>query len=138
MTPFPHHYRVSFTAGQLLAPPRAPIAAGAPPQFGGDEHVWSPEELLAGAALACLWTTFQALARRDKLEVAAWDGQALAVLDRGLPVPVFTAITLTVAIRVAAGEEDRARALIAKAERQCIVSFALKTPVAIDVTVTPA
>jgi organic hydroperoxide reductase OsmC/OhrA len=136
MMPFPHHYRVTLANRQLLAPPRVPIDAGPPPQFGGDEHRWSPEELLVGAVLECLWTTFEAFARRDKLQVNDWTGAGLATLDRGPHVPVFTSIALAVSVRVAAGDEERARTLLRKAEQQCIISQALNVPVIVDVTVT--
>ncbi len=67
MTPFPHQYIVTLADGELRAPPRAPIAAGPPPQFDGSDRVWSPEELLVAATLECLWTTFENLARRQGL-----------------------------------------------------------------------
>jgi organic hydroperoxide reductase OsmC/OhrA len=135
MTPFPHQYRVSLADRQLLAPPRDPIAAGPPPQFGGSDHAWSPEELLAGAVLECLWTTFEAFARRDELQINEWFGSVLAILDRGRPVPVFTEIKLSVAMRVAPGDEARARAVLEKAEHACIISNALKTPVTLEATI---
>jgi organic hydroperoxide reductase OsmC/OhrA len=135
MTPFPHEYRVSLANRQLLAPPRSPIAAGPPPQFGGSDRSWSPEELLAGAVLECLWTTFEAFARRDGLQVEEWFGSVLAILDRGRPVPVFTEIRLSVAMRVMPGEEARAGAVLEKAEQACIISHALKIPVTLDSTI---
>ena len=134
MTPFPHRYSVALADGKLTAPPRAPIAIGPPPQFGGSELVWSPEELLVGAALECLWTTFVALARRDQL-VAGFAGTGVGVLDKGAPVPVFTSITLSVELTVAAAHEDRARALLASAERRCIIAHALTIPIVLEVTV---
>jgi hypothetical protein len=83
IAPFPHTYTVALEDRQLRAPPRAPIAAGPPPQFGGSADVWSPEELLVAAALECLWTTFEAYASREQLAVARWSGRGTAVLDRG-------------------------------------------------------
>ena len=135
IAPFPHRYTVRLADKQLLAHPRAPIAAGAPPQFGGSETVWSPEELLVAAALECLWTTFEAYARRDKLEVRTWAGTGTAVLEKGAPVPTFSSITLRVELGVAAGDEDRARRLVETAESRCIVANALKVPIALDIDV---
>lgn len=137
--PFPHHYTVALADGQLTAPPRAAVAAGAPPQFGGVDTVWSPEEMLVGAALTCLWTTFVAYARRDQLEVARWSGRGEAVLvrgEQGAP-PTFTQITLTVELTVAAADAERARALLITSEERCIISHALKVPVALQIEVHP-
>ena len=139
--PFPHRYEVELRDRALHAPPRAPIAAGGPPQFGGSDQVWSPEELLIGAVLECLWTTFQAYARHDGLEIRGWSGRALGILDRGAGVggvPTFTSITLAPEIVVAAGDEERARKLIATAEDRCIISRALRVPVTVEATIRAA
>lgn len=140
MSPFPHRYNVSLSHRTLSAPPREPIAVGPPPQFGGNDRDWSPEELLVGATLECLWTTFEALARRQGLNIGDWAGTGVATLDRGAPLPTFTSIALTVELEVGAGDEERARAVLDKAERGCIISNALKVPVTLVATVvsTPA
>jgi organic hydroperoxide reductase OsmC/OhrA len=136
MMPFPHRYTVTLSNRTLQAPPREPIALGPPPQFGGSDRVWSPEELLIGATLECLWTTFEALARRSGLAIHDFTGAGIGILDRGSPVPAFTAIELNVHVRVDAGEEQRARTLLAKAEQACIISHALNVPVKLDATAT--
>lgn len=135
IAPFPHRYTVRLVDRQLVAPPRAPIAAGSPPQFGGTDSVWSPEELLVAAALECLWTTFDAHARHDALAVHDWTGTGVAVLDKGSPVPKFTSITLRVELAVAPGDEDRARRLLQTAEQRCIISNALSVPVTLEASV---
>src|SRR5690606_26909578 len=60
IAPFPHRYIVELEAGKLASLPRQEILVGAPPQFGGTDTVWSPEELLVGAVITCLQTTFDA------------------------------------------------------------------------------
>lgn len=136
--PFPHRYEVRLADRALTAPPRAPIAAGPPPQFGGSDDVWSPEELLIGAALECLWTTFEAYARRDRLEVRGWSGHAIGVLDRSAGVPAFTSITLTVDLLVPPGDEVRAKDLLEVAEDRCIIARALRVPVVVEAKVRHA
>jgi len=135
LAPFPHRYTVRLAGGLLSAPPRAPIAAGPPPQFGGTDDVWSPEELLVASALLCLETTFDAFARRERLEVVEWRGAATGVLDKSAQGPGFTAIQLTVELEVPPGSEAQARAVLEKAERSCIISRALKAPVTLEVSV---
>jgi organic hydroperoxide reductase OsmC/OhrA len=133
--PFPHRYEVSLLDRQLHAPPRRPIAAGPPPQFGGTDQVWSPEELLVAAVLECLWTTFEAYARRDALEVRDWSGTGVAILDKTAAGPAFTSITLSVSLSVGASDQERAHRLLATAEKHCIISNALRTPVTLEATV---
>ena len=129
---FPHRYTVSLVDRQLVAPPRAPIAAGSPPQFGGSDTVWSPEELLVAAVLECLWTTFEAYARHDALAVHGWSGTGVAVLEKGAPVPRFTSITLRVELVVTESDAERARRLLQTAEERCIISRALNVPVTLE------
>lgn len=138
IAPFPHRYSVSLSNRQIEAPPRAPIAAGPPPQFGGVDSDWSPEELLVAAALECLWTTFEAYARRDALQVRSFISRGTAVLEKGTaaePIPAFSSIVLQVELRVAAGDEERALRLLQTAEQRCIISNALRVPVTLEATV---
>jgi organic hydroperoxide reductase OsmC/OhrA len=134
---FPHRYSVALEDRRLSAPPRMSIAVGPPPQFGGSDEVWSPEELLVGATLECLWTTFEAYARRDKLAFAGWSGTGVGVLDKGPTGPVFTSITLSVELEVAAGDVERAQRLLTTAEHHCIISNALRVAVAVQATIRP-
>ena len=135
--PFPHRYSVTLEDRQLVAPPRARIAAGAPTQFGGSDEVWSPEELLVGATLECLWTTFEAYARHDELEHTGWRGTAVGVLDKGATGLGFTSITLSVEMSVAAVDVERARRVLDSAEKHCIVSNALRVPVTVEAAIRP-
>lgn len=130
--PFPHTYSVRLQDRRLGAPPRAPIAVGAPPQFGGSNEVWSPEELLVGAVLECLWTTFEAYARHEQLEVIGWLGTGTGILDKTPTGPQFTSITLAVQLSVAAADRERAQRILATAEKHCIISNALRIAVKVE------
>lgn len=135
ISPFPHHYDVALAEGVLTSGSRAPIAAGPPPQFGGSDRVWSPEELLVASVLECLWTTFDAYARHEGLPVGGWAGRGSGVLEKGKPVPMFSTIALEIELTVAAVDEERARRLLATAEQRCIITNALKAPVTVAITV---
>jgi organic hydroperoxide reductase OsmC/OhrA len=138
IAPFPHHYSVTLDHDTLAAEPRAAIRTGPPPEFGGDDAAWSPEHLLVSAALACLKTTFDAYAGRERIMVHAWRGTATGVLAKGRGGPVFTSIDLAVELVTAPGDEARAQAVLATAERNCIVSRVLSAPVHVTSKVTAA
>jgi organic hydroperoxide reductase OsmC/OhrA len=138
IAPFPHSYSVTLAADELTAGPREPIVTGAPPQFGGTEAVWSPEHLLIAAALTCLKTTFDAYARREKIAIHHWRGTGTGVLAKGRTGPTFTAIELAVDILTDPGDEARAEAVLAVAERNCIISQTLTAPVHVTGTVKAA
>jgi len=129
VAPFPHHYFATLAGDQLSAPALPSISIGAPPQFGGRDAVWSPEQLLLGAVLSCLKTTFDAYAARARVRVAAWRGTASGTLDKGSGGPVFSSIQLSVEIETASGDGAQAKALLESAENHCIVSRALVVPV---------
>jgi len=133
--PFPHRYEVALELGQLAAPPRAPIRAGAPPQFGGSDIVWSPEELLLGAVLLCVKTTFDAYVARQTLPILAWSGRIAGTLDKGAHGPEFTSIQIELEIATTQGHDARVRDLVRTVERSCIISRALKPQVAISADV---
>jgi len=136
IAPFPHTYSVTLTGDELTEGSRGAIRAGAPPQFGGTEDVWSPEHLLVAAALLCLKTTFDAYARREQLAIHGWRGTGTGILAKGKEGPVFTAIELAVEIDTVPGDEARVEALLATAERHCIISRALDVPVHLKGTFT--
>lgn len=138
IAPFPHRYAVTLDHDTLAAGPRPPVPVGPPPEFGGDDTVWGPEHLLVGAALACLKTTFDAYARRERIAVHAWRGTATGVLAKGREGPVFTTLELEVELVTDPGDEARARAVLDTAERSCIVSRALSAPVHVTSKITAA
>lgn len=136
IAPFPHEYTVSFDDGALRADPRPPIPAGPPPQFGGTDKVWSPEELLVAAVLLCVKTTFDAFALGEKLAVKQWRGTGTGTLVKSATGPVFSGVSLRVELVVPAGEEEHARQVLERAERRCIISAAIKAPVTLLVSVS--
>lgn len=139
IAPFPHHYAVSLNNdGTLGVSDRPSIASGAPTQFGGSGREWSPEELLVGAVVACLKTTFDAYARRATLFVGGWNATADGVLEKSRTGPIFTVIRLHVDVNVNTGEEARAEEVLRRAERDCIISAAIKAPIELTMTVTGA
>lgn len=136
IAPFPHTYAVTLVNDQIMADGRTEIRAGAPPEFGGNADVWSPEHLLAASALLCLKTTFDAYARRQKVQVHGWRGSATLTLVKGRVGPDVASIDLVVELVTEAGDEARAQATLESAERDCIVKRALAATVHLTSTVT--
>ncbi|HZJ63793.1 MAG TPA: OsmC family protein [Kofleriaceae bacterium] len=127
--PFPHRYSVTLSDALLTAEPRPAIAVGAPPQFGGTDEVWSPEDLLVGAVLLCVKTTFDAFARKAGLAIHSWIGKATGVLDKGSAGATFTSVRIELDIETDSGAESRVRDLLGPVERACIISRAIRAPV---------
>ncbi len=138
--PFPHRYEahVKLEApgqGLLSGPGLPPLRGGPPPQFGGAPGLWSPEHLLLSAANLCLMTTFLSVAARARLSVSGYESRAAATLDKTAEGLVFTEIALEVSVWVAEPDREKAETLLVSAKKYCIVSNALKVPVAVKSTV---
>jgi organic hydroperoxide reductase OsmC/OhrA len=120
--------------GQLNTPKRPPVPIGAPPEFGGSENAWSPEQLCVGAVNACVMATFLAVAANSKLVFRAYSATATGTLEtvegRG---PVITRVVIKP--RVIVGPDvDRGRVerILKLAEKNCYVSNSLHSEVTLE------
>jgi len=131
MHPYPHVYRVSVAApteGEVTLSgtdlPDMPLTA--PPEFDGPPGYWSPETLLTGSIASCFILSFRAIARASKLDWTHLAADVEGVLERVEGVTRFTRITVRGRLTVPAGvDAAKARTLMEKAERVCLVSNSL-------------
>lgn len=144
MHPFPHRYRVE-AAGEAEGSVRVsglglpPLSTGVPTQFGGPGEQWSPETLLVAAAADCFILTFRAIAQSSKLPWGRLACTGEGVLDRVDGVTRFTGLALTARLTLPpGGDAEKARRLLEKAERACLVtnSLALERTLACEVSVS--
>ena len=106
----------------------APVAAYLP-EFGGNGKEWSPETLLCAAIADCFVLTFRGIARASKLTFADVACDVAGKLDRVDGQLRFTGFTLRARLAVPPDtDEARARALLEKAERGCLISRSLAAP----------
>ncbi len=115
------------------------INFAAPPEFGGEPGLWTPEHLLLGAVATCYVATFRAIAERSKLNVAGLDVQAAGTIEKDEGGFRFTEIVLRPVITVDREEDcDRAHRISEKAERACLVSRSLSSKISMQVKVETA
>jgi peroxiredoxin-like protein len=129
-----HAYRVAawWTSGQtgLAKSDSAPNAIHftAPPEFGGLEGRWTPEELLLAAIASCYTTTLRAIAGNAQFDFADLQVEASGTVRKADSGYRFTQIVVRPNLKIASGEErDRALDLLKRAEKLCLVSRALGT-----------
>ena len=108
------------------------INFAAPPEFGGEPGLWTPEHLLLGSVITCYVSTFRASAEKSKLEFPGLEVFAEGVVQKQEGGLRFAEIVLRPVITLAS-EEDRERAqrLVEKAERICLVSRSLSCKVSV-------
>lgn len=144
MTPLPHRYEVQLTGGPAgyaaLTTPGVPaLRTASPPEYDGPGDAWSPEHLLLAAVESCFLFTLRAVARASQLEFVSLELHAAGVVDRQEHVTRFIGITLHPKLTVRPGT-DHARVIriLEKAEKNCLVSASLSTPVRLEPEIVEA
>lgn len=134
MKDLPHQYFVtargaSTGAVDLSSPGVANLHSEPPPEFGGSGAEWSPETLLCAAVADCFLLTFRAVARAAKIEYVDLACDVAGKLDRVDGQLRFTHFVLRARLAVPPGSDaSRARAMLEKAERGCLISRSLAAP----------
>jgi len=128
---YPHHYVVDATARatgdvSLSAAGLPPLQTAPPPQFDGPGDRWSPETLFVAAVADCFILTFRAIARASNLSWTALRCATEGQLERVEGVTRFTQMALRARLTVPPGTDaDRARRLLEKAEKTCLITNSL-------------
>jgi organic hydroperoxide reductase OsmC/OhrA len=119
-------------AASLDGLPELDVAS--PPEFDGPQGVWSPEHLFVASLAACLMTTFRAIAAASGVEVLEYQDRATGRLiladDRLYRIE---RVTLRPEIVIADADQlDKARRLLDKAERACLISRSVNSHIELD------
>ena len=132
MKSYPHRYLAS-AAGRsddtvmLTSPSLASLPTAAPPEFDGPGGLWGPETLLTATVSDCIVLTFRAVARASHFEWLALECRTEGELDCIGGVTQFTRFATLARLTIPPGASaDRARQLLEKAERGCLVANSLR------------
>jgi len=138
MKPLPHRYSTRIAGGPAgyatLSSGGVPDLRTAPPlDFDGPGDAWSPEQLLLAAVASCFLLTFRSVAQASRLEFVSLSVDAEGVVDRVNGVTRFTEIVLRPRVALPAGADlVRVQRALEKAERACLVSASLDTPIRLE------
>ena len=131
---------VSWTSGKegrLHAGGKPEIMMSTPPEFGGPQNVWSPEDLLAGSVGSCVMTTSVFFLEKSGVKLLSYLSNATATMEKTKEGLAFTEISVDVSIAVEdEGDIEKAEAALRKGEAACPVSKALKCGVSLKTRVT--
>jgi organic hydroperoxide reductase OsmC/OhrA len=142
-----HDYQVEITStglktGRLTAAaddlPALDVAS--PPEFDGPEGVWSPEHMFVASLAACLMTTFRAVAAASRVEILEYEDRVTGRLVQG-PDRLYRIERVAFRPRIVladAGQVDKARRLLAKAERACLISRSVNCQIVLDASILTA
>lgn len=144
MEPFPHHYTVELAATptgsvELMAEKLPSIRSAPPLEFDGPGDQWSPEDLLVASVIDCFALTFRAIANASHLSWSSLQCRAEGSLDRIEHVSRFVSMRIVAELTVPPGEDtERAKRLLEKAEKTCLITNSLDLHVELDAKVTVA
>jgi peroxiredoxin-like protein len=141
MHEFPHHYVVEASATPdsnvgLDSPGLVRIDTAGPAEFGGPGDLWSPETLLVAAVADCFILSFRAIARKARFEWKSLVCDVVGDLDQVDGVTQFTGFSMRAVLEIPEeSEESRARRLLEKAERHCLITNSLKAGTELEVDI---
>lgn len=131
-----YHTAVKWTdqrKGVMSCTGKPDVQVATPPEFKGHEDIWSPEDLFVASANVCLMTTFLAVAERAGLAFSAYESTAEGRLELVEGKFQFTTITIRPSITLKSGNDAaKAKELIEKAERNCLISNSMKATVTLE------
>jgi len=115
------------------------INFAAPPEFGGEPGLWTPEHLLVASVSTCFVSTFRAVAEASKVEFDGVEIETEGMIEKLEGGFRFTKITLRPQVLIH-DEKDRERVgrLLEKAERVCLVSRSLACTIVLDAKIMVA
>ena len=144
MHPFPHVYQVTASGAadgllKTMSPGLPTFMAAPPAEFDGPGDQWSPETLLCAALADCLILTFRAVARGSKFEWKNLACQVKGTLSKETDGLWFTHVDTAATLTVPMGADvERAKQLVEKAEKSCLLSNSLRATRALTVKVVTA
>jgi len=120
--------------GILRAEGLPALEFASPAEFQGRDDRWTPEHLYVAAAETCLLTTLLAIAELSKLEIARYHCQARGKLEKVEGTGyLITEIVLQPKVQVRReADVARARQLLEKAEKNCLISKSMRTIVRVE------
>jgi len=116
--------------GAVVSPGKHDVIVGSPPEFKGEEGLWSPEDLLVGALNTCLMLTFLAYAKHKGLEVVAYESHADGLLENVEGKYRVTQITVDPRVSLKSQSDfGRAGEIMASAKEGCFISNSITATV---------
>lgn len=124
------HYRREHTAA---APPAEQEVRLTTAEEKGDPAVLNPEQLVVMAASSCQMLWFLHLAAKARIDVVAYEDDALGLMPTDEEPVRITEITLRPRIVVESdATEERIRKLIDTAHEHCFIANSLRSEMSID------
>ncbi len=109
------------------------IEFSAPPEFGGDPEMWTPEHFFLAAISTCFISTFRSIAEFNKFDTVALDVAVEGILAKEEGGFRFTEVKIRPVLTIASDEQrERGIKLLYKAERACLISRSINSKLSME------
>jgi len=126
-----HQHDRSFVALEQGVPRL--IHFSAPPEFGGEPGVWTPEHFLLAAVASSFIETFKAVARASKLDFQGIEVSVDGLIEKEAAGLRFTKITIRPALIIYDdAAQELALRVVGKTERNCLVVRSLSSTIELE------
>ncbi len=115
--------------GTCSAEGKSSITVATPPEFGGPEGTWSPEELFVGSIASCLMSTFLYFVERMHIALHSYESSATGTMDKTPEGLCFTKVVVRITADVDEKYRKKTEGLKNKLEKYCPVSASVSCPV---------
>lgn len=110
------------------------LEVATPPEFGGPEGIWTPEDLLTTAVESCIMASALFFLNRGKIQFRSYKSKAAGHLEKGPAGLVFSRIVVEVSLVLEdPSQADAAHKAVVQAEKTCPLSNSLSCPVELAV-----
>ena len=106
------------------------IAVACPPEFGGHDGFWTPEDFFVASIEVCTMTTFLWFIKKERIELKSYSSQAEGIAE--LVENTFQFSTIAVNMKIGISKKDdkiKIEKIIKKIPSICLVSKSTKCEV---------
>ena len=98
------------------------VKISTPPEFGGPEGFWSPEDLFVSSINSCLMTTFLYFTLKNNIELRDYISEAEGIVEKKDSLK-FTQVRVNIKIKIGENENiQKIKTFIELAEKYCLIS----------------
>lgn len=122
--------------GEASCGDKPTLTTATPPEFGGPEGIWTPEDLLTTAVESCIMASALFFLNRSKVAFRSYKSKAVGTLEKGATGLMFSRIAVEIVLELEdASQADLARKALVQAEKTCPLSNSLSCPVELSMNI---
>jgi len=119
--------------GETRCEGKPTVEVATPPEFGGPENIWTPEDLLTSAVATCVMTSALFFFDRAGIRLNAYKSDATATMEKTPNGLAITGIRIDITVGIEdAAQEEAARKAVEQAEKSCPLSNSMTCPVTVE------